>query len=213
MAHYKCLVAAIKHNGKILREIDKFSVYLPFLAEYQIFIKNINTKDVSINITINNINPIEENRQLIIKANSNFTLDGFINKENKTISKFIHIQNSNDTLIKLDYKFFIPQTTPAFSLYYTSLASWLPTEHYKFHSPSENLQQESTKINPFMPSFEESISPVSQLEDEFNSITICLKGQDVPVPVYVKSKLICSKCGSKNKSNIKFCPRCGMILS
>jgi len=53
MVYQQKLVAAIKYNGKILRELDNNTVYLPFLAEYQIIVKNLETRDVSCRIPNN----------------------------------------------------------------------------------------------------------------------------------------------------------------
>jgi len=48
-------------------------------------------------------------------------------------------------------------------------------------------------------------------------ITIQLKGlngtgSQIQQPVTVSTKLVCSSCGTKSKSNFKFCPSCGTFL-
>ena len=48
--------AAIKVGGKVLREFDKDTVYIPFGSEYTILLKNLNTVRASVNITIDGTN-------------------------------------------------------------------------------------------------------------------------------------------------------------
>ena len=44
MMYESKLAAAIKVNGKVLREFNKDTVYIPFGSEYSILLKNLNTK-------------------------------------------------------------------------------------------------------------------------------------------------------------------------
>ncbi len=46
------LAAAIKVNGKVLREFNKDTVYVPFGSEYSILLKNLNTTRCVVNINI-----------------------------------------------------------------------------------------------------------------------------------------------------------------
>lgn len=114
MVYSNKLVAVIKYNGKILREKDDNIVYLPFLAEYQIFIKNLNNVDAVINISIDG-KDVLDNQSLVVKANSQFSLDGFLNK-NKVSNKFRFIQKTNkiqehrqdnidDGIVRIEYRF------------------------------------------------------------------------------------------------------------
>ena len=114
MVYQQKLVAVIKHNGKILREKDDNIVYLPFLAEYEIFIKNLEARDVVINIDIDG-EDILDNQSIIIKANSSISLEGFI-KGNKVSNRFRFIQKTgkiqdnrqdriDDGLIRIEYRF------------------------------------------------------------------------------------------------------------
>ena len=51
------LAAAIKVNGKVLREF-KDTVYIPFGAEYTILVKNLETKRAIVNIFIDGENVV-----------------------------------------------------------------------------------------------------------------------------------------------------------
>jgi len=79
MVYQNKLVVVIKHNGKILREKDDNVVYLPFLAEYEIFIKNLNSVEAVISISIDG-KDILDNQNLVIRANSNCSLEGLLKK-------------------------------------------------------------------------------------------------------------------------------------
>lgn len=70
------LVVIIKHNNKVLREKgDK--VILPFGSEYSILVKNLNSKKVSVNISIDG-EDVLDNKAILIEANSSMELDGFM---------------------------------------------------------------------------------------------------------------------------------------
>ena len=114
MVYHQKLVAVIKYNGKILREKDNNTVYLPFLAEYELFIKNLESRDAVLNISIDG-QDILDNQQLVVKANQTCTLEGFL-KGNTITNKFKFIQKTNkiqdfrgdkidDGLIRIEYQF------------------------------------------------------------------------------------------------------------
>ena len=295
MVYQNKLVAVIKHNGKILREKDDNVVYLPFLAEYEIFIKNLNSVEAVISISIDG-KDILDNQNLVIRANSNCSLEGFL-KNNKVSNKFKFIQKTDqivnyrgdhidDGIIRIEYRFA--------KQFYSSVSNTIIEHHhiYNFHPPgcrcrdcnplwiisppyyygttsignsgtfsssgmtqgplsinaangilnhsqgntpvSANLSNCcNTSINPaFMPEinsdegitvkgsesdqkFDSAWTP--QLEDNSQVVIIRLRGYKgetkVEKPVLVKTKLICSTCGRKSKSNIKYCPECGTFLS
>lgn len=114
MVYQQKLVAAIKCNGKILRERDDNTVYLPFLAEYEIFIKNLESRDAAINISIDGKDVLDGN-SLVVRANSSISLEGFLNR-NKVTNKFRFIQKTgkvqeqrqdeiDDGFIRIEYRF------------------------------------------------------------------------------------------------------------
>ena len=113
MVYQQKLVAVIKYNGKILREVDN-TVSIPFLAEYEIFIKNLESRDVVINISIDG-EDVLDGQTIVIRANSSYSLEGFL-KGNKVTNKFKFIQKTekiqnyrgdrvDDGLIRIEYRF------------------------------------------------------------------------------------------------------------
>jgi hypothetical protein len=114
MVYQQKLIAVIKHNGKILRERDKDTVYLPFHAEYEIFIKNLESRDCVISISIDGEDVLDKQR-IIVRANSSTSLEGFL-KNDKVTNKFKFIQKTkqiqdhrgdkiDDGLIRIEYQF------------------------------------------------------------------------------------------------------------
>lgn len=114
MVYQQKLVAVIKYNGKILREKDNSLVYLPFNSEYEILIKNLESRDCVVNISIDGTDVLDK-QQLIVKANSSCSLEGFL-KNNKVTNRFKFIQKTSkiqdyrgdridDGLIRIEYRF------------------------------------------------------------------------------------------------------------
>jgi hypothetical protein len=68
-------VVALKINGKILRE-NSGIIELPFNSEYSILLKNLNSKDATVNIEIDGKSVTDGN--IIIRSNGNVELKGFI---------------------------------------------------------------------------------------------------------------------------------------
>jgi len=114
MVYQQKFIAVIKSNGKILREQGENTVYLPFNTEYEIFIKNLESRDASVNITIDGQDILDGN-SIILRANSSTVLEGFL-KDYKTTHKFKFIQKTeqisnyrgdrvDDGLIRIEYRF------------------------------------------------------------------------------------------------------------
>ena len=135
MVYQQKLVAVIKYNGKILREKDNNTVYLPFLAEYQIYIKNLESRDVVISISIDGKDVLDNNR-IVIKANSSTSLEGFL-KGNQVTNRFKFIQKTkqiqdhrgdriDDGIIRIEYQYVKQNQTITTTHIY---------EHYDYHHP------------------------------------------------------------------------------
>ncbi len=114
MVYQQKLVAVIKYNGKILREKDNSLVYLPFNSEYEILIKNLESRDCVVNISIDGQDVLDK-QQLIVRANSSCSLEGFL-KDNKVTNRFKFIQKTSkiqdyrgdkidDGIIRIEYRF------------------------------------------------------------------------------------------------------------
>lgn len=120
MVHKVGLVAAIRCGGKILRETfenGESIVKLPFGSEYEILIKNVETRRALINISIDGVNVSDGS--IIVDANSSSHLEGFIKgyavkNKFKFIEKTEEISNHrgdriDDGLIRIEYTFEAPQ--------------------------------------------------------------------------------------------------------
>jgi hypothetical protein len=80
MMYSNKIAVAIKHNGKVLREVGD-QVFLPFGSEYSILVKNLNTVRASVKIAIDG-NDATEDISLIIKPNSSLELERFVKNGN-----------------------------------------------------------------------------------------------------------------------------------
>lgn len=75
------LVAAVKTNGKVLRE-DKDTVFLPFGSEYSLLIKNLDTVRAQASITIDGTD-VMGGETLVIPANGEVDIERFIKNGNQ----------------------------------------------------------------------------------------------------------------------------------
>lgn len=107
------LVVAIKHNNKVLRERGS-RVTLPFGSEYSLLVKNLNSRKVSVNISIDG-EDVLDNKSILIEANLSMELDGFIKgmsaknrfrfiKKTKQISEY-RGDKADDGLIRVEFAF------------------------------------------------------------------------------------------------------------
>ena len=117
----KKMAAAIKVNGKVLREF-KDTVYVPFGSEYTILLKNINTVRALVNVYIDNDNVVPGG--LVLNAGQECDLERAIRNGNMSEgNKFKFIERTagveahrgiklEDGIIRVEYQFekVIPQT-------------------------------------------------------------------------------------------------------
>lgn len=110
------LAAAIKVNGKVLREFNKDTVYIPFGSEYSILLKNLNTKRAVVNLFIDGQDIVEGG--LVLNAGQEVDLERFVKNGNLTEGnrlKFIErtaaIENGprgvklEDGLVRVEFQF------------------------------------------------------------------------------------------------------------
>lgn len=112
------LVAAIKVDGKVLREnrVDgKDIIYLPFGSDYEIYLKNMNVQRAVVSIEIDG-EDVCSNRRLVIDGNSSSTLRGKLGADNSVSNAFRFIRRSEkieahrgigaeDGLIRIQWQF------------------------------------------------------------------------------------------------------------
>ncbi len=116
MMYQSKLAAAIRSNGKVLREFNKDTVYIPYGAEYSVLIKNLNSVRVKVNVTIDGVD-VTDGTSLVINSNSELDLERFIKNGNlskgnkfKFIERTESIENHRgigieDGIIKIEYQF------------------------------------------------------------------------------------------------------------
>ena len=108
------LAAAIKVNGKVLREF-KDTVYIPFNQEYSILVKNLNTQRAVVNIYIDGDNVVPGG--LVLNSGQEVDLErsiknGNLNEGNrfKFIERTDKIENHRgikleDGIVRIEYQF------------------------------------------------------------------------------------------------------------
>lgn len=105
---------AIKNNGKVLREFNKDTVFLPFGSEYTILVKNLNTKRAIVNITIDGQNMTKDG--LVVNAGSEVELERKITDNLSKGNKFKFIERTSqieqhrgvkleDGVIRIEYQY------------------------------------------------------------------------------------------------------------
>lgn len=117
MTYKDRFVVEVKLNGKILRVKDD-CVYLPFGSEYSLYLKNLNSRRASVNISIDGQDVLDGN-SLIIDGNSSFELEGFLDGSTarnkfKFIQKTKQIQDYrgdkiDDGLVRVEFAFEKPR--------------------------------------------------------------------------------------------------------
>jgi len=80
MMYNNKLAVAIKNRGAVLKEIDD-KVYLPYQSEYSIFIKNLHTTQVVVNIDIDG-EDVLGGSGIIVAPFSNLNLERFVKNGN-----------------------------------------------------------------------------------------------------------------------------------
>ena len=93
MMYSNRFIASLKVGGKILRE-NSGAVSLPFGSEYEILLKNLNSRRAMCKVTIDGQDATEGTR-LILPANGSLTLERFIKNNNlKAGNKFKFIERT-----------------------------------------------------------------------------------------------------------------------
>jgi hypothetical protein len=142
MVYKKQFAAAIRVNGKILREKGE-QVFLPLGSEYQIILKNLNSVRASVKVWIDGT-CVTGDYSLIVNTNSSVTLERSIANNNLSIGncfKFIKRTDSieqhrgikiDDGLVRIEYQFekvFVPVQQPP-QVHWNHPPVWSDTTQY-----------------------------------------------------------------------------------
>lgn len=117
MVYHQSLIAVVRHNGKILREMDG-AVMLPFGSEYGILIKNLNSRRAVVSIQIDGKDVLEGQR-IIVNPNEDVELEGYLGRDGKVTHKFKFIEKTSeisefrgdridDGILRVEYQFEAP---------------------------------------------------------------------------------------------------------
>ena len=98
--HYDKFVVAVKAGSKFLRDEDGV-VKLPFGSDYNLYLKNLNSRDAVVSVSIDGKDVLGGNR-LVVRANSNVDLLGFM-EGNSVKNAFRFIQLTKELEERLGY--------------------------------------------------------------------------------------------------------------
>jgi len=128
------LAAAIKVNGKVLREF-KDTVYIPFGSEYTILVKNLNTVRSIVNIYLDGENVVPGG--LVIDPGREVDLERWVKNGNlREGNKFKFIERTQaiedgprgvkleDGLIRIEHQFEIPRPVLNIPTWTTTTTTW-----------------------------------------------------------------------------------------
>lgn len=227
MVYQEKFVAVIKCNNEILREKNGV-VYLPFGSEYSIRLKNLNSRNAVVNVSIDGQDVLNGSR-LFVTANSSTELEGVLSGD-VVKNRFKFIQKTDeikevrgdridDGIVRIEYRFEKPKPEIFFqrplldSTYYDLRTSSTP--HGGIYSRSlsavetdqNNAYRSTTSVNS-----DEGItvkgSPTNQeynsvfagaLESESFVITLNIKG------VFPKQEIVRNPILVREKIQ---CPTC-----
>jgi len=239
MVYSKKLVTVVKHNGNIIRE-DADIVKIPFGSEYSILMKNLSTQDCVVGVQIDSDDVLSD-QKIIIRANTDHELLGFMNNNGVITNKFKFIQKTekivnyrgdriDDGIINITFQYVAQKPVITWGShqppikycnyrgggtgdFYGSSGSLMAASTYSCDSihQDEGITVKGSQVNQ-----QYNTTHIDSLEPEINNIIIRLKGyvkKDTQQKVvYTNSKLTCSTCGKICKSHMKFCPDCGTSL-
>ncbi len=114
MVFQKNFVVVVKCGGKVLREREENTVYLPFGSEFALSLKNLNSRRASVLVSIDGTD-ILFGKSLILEPNSEVSLERFL-RDNDQGNRFKFIQKTkeiadyrgdriDDGLIRVEYRF------------------------------------------------------------------------------------------------------------
>ena len=172
------LIVTLKHNGKILRERSGF-VSLPFGSEYSLLIKNLNTRKVSINISIDGEDVLNRH-SLLVHSNSETELKGFMNgavarNKFKFIQKTKEISNYrgdrvDDGLIRIEFAF---EKRKPEVVYHRYTSNYSSNDWYRPCKPCEPCRY------GFSSSDDTNATHAMNCSSSFNDNGITVKGSEI----------------------------------
>jgi hypothetical protein len=238
MMYLNKFVAAIKVNGRVLREHGD-TVYLPFGSEYSILLKNLSTVRAQVKIMIDGTDVL--NGDSLVVNPGDLELERFLKELDrgnrfKFIERTKAVENhkgigAEDGLVRIEYQFEkirVPRYGGAggsgMSLTRRFKAGELPEKGFYGNATMfSSSTYTSVPLNETGITAPGSISDQRfqsvadfELEDQKHVLIFRLLGEVpgkvVQKPVTVKHKPTCISCGKVNQAASKFCSECGTGL-
>lgn len=232
------LAAAIKVNGKVLREF-KDTVYIPFGSEYAITLRNLHTTRAVVSVYIDGDNVVPGG--LVLNAGQSIDLERSVLNNNLTEGnrfKFIerteNIENHRgigveDGLVRIEYQFEQPYRPitwdnaiyPQGGILRGATYDSCSVNSIQCSTTSASLNSVVGDAGITVPGSKSnqsfSTTYIGTLELEKHNLVFKLVGdlgnnKPVTQPVTVKAKPKCTTCGRQNKAHAKFCSECGTAL-
>lgn len=227
MMYANKLAAAVKVNGKILRENGN-SVLLPFQSEYSLLIKNLHSTRVAVTILIDG-RDVMNGRKLIVNPGATSEIERFVDdlhagRKFKFIERTEDIEahrgiDISDGLIELRYKFESPIDYN--SLYSRAIAKGAVCNSVQTFSANASVGA-SLNTAPGITaegshsSQEFTSTTLGVMETTQHTLVIQLLGQSqgevIKKPITVKTKKSCASCGREYNSKYEYCPKDGTYL-
>jgi len=238
MMYKEMFVAVVKCDGKILRERDGV-VTLPFLSEYTVLLKNLHTQDAVVKMTIDGADVLGGN-SLVVSGNSETEVEGFLSgtvarnhfrfvEKTERISEY-RGDRVDDGIIRVEWQFEKPAPIVmaptitwkiATDPWYTTLGmrnSDLSGDTVYCSCSAANipscfttsLAEEGITVKGSEANQQFHYASTGPLEEQRHALVLRLSAGPL---VSVKTKLICSTCGTKSRSDAKYCVECGTYLS
>jgi len=242
MMYESKLAAAIKVNGKVLREF-KDTVYIPFASEYSILLKNLNTTRAVVNVFIDGEDMVPGG--IVLNAGQECDLERSVKNGNLTEgNRFKFIERTGaveqhrgvkleDGLVRVEFQFeqlYRPtwnSTQIGGGIYpQGGIMRGFDNAHYGTTCSVNSLSASATSAT--MDSFVNDVGitvPGSKSDQKFSATYVgalestkhsmvfkILGGEAVKEAVTVKHKPKCVTCGKQNKALAKFCQECGTAL-
>jgi len=235
MVYYQNFVVSILYKGNVLREIDG-KVYLPFNSDYQIRLKNLDSKlrcKAKVKVDGSYIHP--EDISFVLQPNDTFDIkrlliDGNMKRGSKLRFVSVNDSRANDPsnvengIIEVSFYKEIDETF----FHYLGLddsSNGNPLVYYWKRNDSSNgnpldycpinccltnnLQSNGTTIAG------EDVNQEFYTTNDFPTTIIPAKirltmiGRESSLTVKETRKKYCTKCGKKNPFKAKFCMNCG----
>jgi hypothetical protein len=239
MMYQNKMIACIKANGKVLREIGE-KVIVPYGTEYSIFLKNLNNTRAVVQIEIDGEEVVAGG--LIIDVNQSIDLERFVSETTlskgnkfKFIERTEAVENHrgirpDDGVVRISWHYEIPTvvSTPPLFRSIPSAPQWgdlQKPEHYRY-----GINDITCSTVSFCDYSAQGITVPGSISDQrFETVSIgrvdpikhtivlhLVGGIDEKIavePITVAKKIKCPTCGKKNKPTSKFCPQCGTAVT